>query len=68
MKKLDYSASKEDIFYKVIYPLFAKEFLLQNNYEVFANTVNDTFILNIEQWEYVLEHWEFKQSILVETN
>jgi hypothetical protein len=35
-KIFDYSKSKEDIFYKVIYPLYAREFLFGNNYEHFA--------------------------------
>ena len=31
IKKFDYSNVKEDIFYKVIYPLYPKEFLFGNN-------------------------------------
>ncbi len=64
IKKFDYSKSKEDIFYKIIYPIYAKEFLYGNNYENFAFTVSANFILNPEQWEYILEHWEQKESIL----
>ncbi len=64
VKKFDYSNSKEDIFYKIIYPIYAKEFLYENNYENFALTVSANFILNSEQWEYILEHWEEKESIL----
>ena len=64
IKKFDYSKSKEDIFYKVIYPIYAREFLFGNNYEVFAFMVSANFILNSEQWEYILEHWEQKESIL----
>jgi hypothetical protein len=64
IKKFDYSKSKEDIFYKIIYPIYAKEFLYGNNYENFAFTVSANFILNSQQWEYILEHWEEKESIL----
>ena len=63
IKKLDYSKSKEDIFYKIIYPVYAKEFLFGNKYEDFANTVSGNFILNTEQWEYILEHWNKKEEI-----
>lgn len=36
IKKFDYSQSKKDIFYQVIYPIYAKEFLFGSNYEAFA--------------------------------
>lgn len=68
IKKFDYSKSKEDIFYKVIYPIYAREFLLGNDYEVFAFIVSANFILNSEQWEYILEHWEQKEQILTIEN
>jgi len=64
IKKFDYSKSKEDIFYKILYPIYAKEFLFGSNYENFAFTVSANFILNAEQWEYILEHWELKETIL----
>ncbi len=64
IKKFDYSKSTEDIFYKIIYPIYAKEFLYGNSYENFAFTVSANFILNAPQWEYILEHWEQKESIL----
>lgn len=64
IKKFDYSKSEEDIFYKVIYPIYAKEFLFGNKYEDFAFTVSANFILNIPQWKYILEHWEQKERIL----
>ena len=62
--KFDYSKSTEDIFYKIIYPIYAKEFLFGNSYEKFTFIVSANFILNSEQWEYILEHWEQKESIL----
>ena len=65
IKKFDYSKSTEDIFYKVIYPVYAREFLFGNNYEQFAFLVEANFILNAKQWEYILEHWEQKESILI---
>ena len=64
IKKFDYSKSKKDIFYKILYPIYAKEFLYGNKYEDFAFTISVNFILNSEQWEYILEHWEQKESIL----
>ena len=64
IRKFDYRESREDIFYKIIYPIYAKEFFFGNNYENFANTISTNFILNSEQWEYILEHWEQKESIL----
>ena len=68
IKKLDYSESKEDIFYKIIYPLYSRDFLFGANYESFAFLVSANFILNSEQWEYILEHWEQKESILTIEN
>lgn len=68
IKKFDYSKSKEDIFYKVIYPIYAREFLFGNDYEVFALMVSGNFILNSEQWEYILEHWGQKEQILTIEN
>jgi hypothetical protein len=64
IKKFDYSSSTEDIFYKIIYPLYPKEFLFGSNYENFAFLVSANFILNAAQWDYILEHWEQKESIL----
>ena len=64
IKKFDYSGIKQDIFYKIIYPIYPKEFLFGNNYEQFAFLVSANFILNKEQWEYILEHWEQKENIL----
>lgn len=64
IKKFDYSKSTEDIFYKLIYPVYAREFLFGNNYEQFAFLVEANFILNATQWEYILEHWEQKESLL----
>jgi hypothetical protein len=62
--KFDYSKSTKDIFYKIIYPIYAKEFWFGSSYEEFVSIVSTMFILNSKQWEYVLEHWESKQSIL----
>lgn len=64
IKKFDYTDSKEDIFYKIIYPIYPREFLFGDNYENFAFLVSANFILNSEQWEYNLEHWNMKESIL----
>jgi hypothetical protein len=60
--KFDYSKSTEDIFYKIIYPMYAREFMFGKKYEDFAFTVSANFKLNAEQWEYILEYWEEKES------
>lgn len=61
--KFDYSESTDDIFYKIIYPLYTKEFMFGNDYEMFAFNVASNFNLNKEQWEYILEHWNKKEQI-----
>lgn len=64
IRKFDYSKSTEDIFFKIIYPLYMKEFLYGSNYEQFAFIVEANFILNSQQWEYILEHWDEKEKIV----
>ena len=64
IKKIDYSKETEDIFYKIIYPIYAKEFLYGSSYENFAFTVSANFILSHKQWTEILNHWEMKESIL----
>lgn len=63
LKKFDYSKSKSDIFYKIIYPLFCKDFLFGNDYNNFVILVSNVFVLNKEQWEYILDHWNSKEGI-----
>jgi len=46
------------------YPVYAKEFLFWQKYEDFASLVSANFILNSQQWELILEHWEEKERIL----
>jgi hypothetical protein len=62
--KFDYRGCKEDIFYKILYPIYAREFLFGDNYEHFALTVSANFILSEYQWQCILEHWELKEGIL----
>lgn len=64
IKQFDYSKSTEDIFYKIIFPIYAKEFLFGDDYENFAFLVSANFILNAPQWEYILEYWNEKEAIL----
>lgn len=53
------------IFYGYVYPLTAKEFLFMNNYEQYANNVvAPLFVLTPEQWEVILNEWEFKERLL----
>lgn len=56
----DLSIIRQDVFYKHIYPLLAREFLLGSDYQTFADLVSRFFILSKEQWEEVLEEWELK--------
>jgi hypothetical protein len=64
--KLKLNIPANEIFYKYLYPIFAKEFLFRSNYENFANLIQDKFDLTLEQWEAVLQAWEEKESILKE--
>lgn len=64
-KRFDYRKDNKDIFYKIIYPVFPKEFLFGNEYEYFAWLVSTTFILSETQWESILKHWEEKERILI---
>ena len=52
---------KAPIFYKWVYPLLAREFLLGSDYEAFTDLVKRFFTLSKEQWEEVLEEWEYKE-------
>jgi hypothetical protein len=35
------------------------------SYDQFAKLVQNSFILNSIIWEYILEHWEHKESLKV---
>lgn len=63
--KIDLSRTSGEVFYKYIYPLFAEQFLFGSNYLHFAEMVEERFILNETQWEYILSEWEIKESVLV---
>jgi hypothetical protein len=54
------------VFDKYVYPVFAKEFLLMNNYGQFANAVSLFFILTGDQWNVILNEWESKEQILTD--
>jgi len=64
MKQFNLTSIKSDIFLKWIYPLYAEEFLFGDNYEEFAKLISMMFVLSPEQWEYILEWWELKESTL----
>ena len=64
IKKFDYSKSSEDIFYKVIYPIYAKQFLFGDSLQNFIFLVEANFILNQYQWDMIVKHWEEKEQIL----
>jgi hypothetical protein len=60
---IDFSKKNEDVFH-VIYPVYAKEFLFGSSYEDFASMVQEKFKLNSMQWEYILNHWDEKETLL----
>ena len=67
IKKINLTPIKKDVFYSHLYPIYAKDFLFSPiNYEQFARIIEKNFVLSSEQWEYVLEHWNFKENILTE--
>lgn len=63
--KTNLSKLQDVIFYQYLYPIYAREFLIDcANYEDFAELINTDFILSPEQWENVLNEWKLKESIL----
>ena len=65
MKKLDLRGSNKDIFYKIIYPSTAKEFLFKSlTIKEYLKTVNKMFIINEIQREYIFEHWNDKENLM----
>ena len=65
MKKLDLRGSNKDIFYKIIYPATAKEFLFKSlTIKEYLKTVNKMFIINEIQIEYIFEHWNDKENLM----
>jgi hypothetical protein len=63
--KFDFSEYNCDIFYNHIYPIYAKEFMFGTSYEQFAKLLESNFIFNPKIWDYILEHWEYKESLKV---
>ena len=65
MKKLDLRGSNKDIFYKIIYPATAKEFLFKSlTFKKYIKKVETMFIINEIQKEYILEHWNDKENLI----
>ena len=65
MKKLDLRGSNKDIFYKIIYPATAKEFLFKSlTIKEYLKTVNKMFLINEIQIEYIFEHWNEKENLM----
>jgi len=62
--KADLTGIGSKVFYQYIYPVYAKEFLLGSDYDQFAKKVQETFILNAEQWNCILTEWDIKEMIL----
>lgn len=57
---------KTKVFKMFIYPVFAKDFLFGDDYELFAQLVGKKFELTPEQWECILNEWETKEQILTD--
>ena len=65
MKKLDLRGSNKDIFYKIIYPATAKDFLFKSStIKKYLQIVETMFIINEIQKEYILEHWNEKENLI----
>ena len=65
MKKLDLRGSNKDIFYKIIYPATAKDFLFKSlTIKKYLQIVDAMFIINEIQRKYILEHWNEKESLI----
>ena len=57
---------KTKVFKEFIYPVFAKDFLFGDDYELFAQLISKKFELTPEQWECILIEWEFKENLLTD--
>jgi hypothetical protein len=55
-----------DVFYNHIYKKVAKEFLIGNDYNTFADMLRKKFILTYDQWDEVVRSWEEKETILAD--
>ncbi len=63
-EKVDLRTAVVGVFKRWIYPMYAKEFLTWSDYVKFAELVHEDFILNEEQWDEVLDEWEYKERVL----
>jgi hypothetical protein len=63
-KKANLKKMGANVFYQFIYPILAKQFLLGNDYDIFAKLVSEMFTLSTEQWSNVLSSWEMKEDLL----
>jgi len=63
--KIDFSNYSRDIFYSHIYPIYPKEFMFGTKFEEFAKLLESNFIFNPKIWDYIVEHWEYKESLKV---
>jgi hypothetical protein len=50
--------------FDVIYRENTENYLMLNSYELFAETLGVKYLMNSQQWEYLLSEWEKKQRIL----
>lgn len=58
-QKINFHPSK---IWGIIYPMFAKEIVLGESYEEFADELGKVFDLTPEQWGAILENYEFIKS------
>lgn len=53
------------VFYGYIYPVFAREFLIEcDRFENFAQLIEKQFKINSRQWEAILTEWELKEQVI----
>jgi hypothetical protein len=60
--KFNFNASEKDIFWTIIYPIYAVEFMFGESYVDFKYLLEGNFLLNEAQWELILEHWNEKEA------
>jgi hypothetical protein len=62
--KINLSAFHPEKAWKMVYQVYTREFLFGSDYEQFAEMVATEFTLTSEQWQQVLDEWEFKERML----
>ena len=63
-KKINFKNYAPSRAWDLMYPLICQDFLFRTDYVIFAELIEEKFILQPDQWEYVLIRWEQKESFL----